>query len=283
MIAVIYSGSRLADWRLAEKGKVVAGFKTMGINPHHSDAADIELLLNKNNTLINYAERIKRIYFFGAGASSAENEEIVSKAFNSFFRFGKVFVGHDLKAAALATCGDHEGLVGIVGSGSNAAYYDGKKIASNNFGLGYILADEGSANWLGRNLLQDYITQAMPQNLLIKFAEKYPLDIKMIMERVYRHSNPILFLSSFSDFVFENREDLYMKQLIMKGFNLLFEKYFIPLSKKHKPSNVNFTGSVAFDYQELLVQVAKSHNFEVGTIIREPIHNLLNYYLNKNK
>src|SRR5690606_27796455 len=114
------------------------------------------------------------------------------------------------------------GLVGIVGSGSNAAYYDGKKIASNNFGLGYILADEGSANWLGRNLLQDYITQAMPQNLLIKFAEKYPLDIKMIMERVYRHSNPILLLRSFSFIVFENREDLYMKQLITKGFNLLF-------------------------------------------------------------
>src|SRR5690606_38428116 len=197
MIAVVFSGSRLADWRLAEKGKVLAGFKTVGINPHHNDETKIEHLLNKNNTLINYAEKIKRIYFFGAGASSKENEAIVSKAFNSFFRFGKVFVGHDLKAAALATCGDHSGLVGIIGSGSNAAYYNGKKIEPNNYGLGYILADEGSANWLGRNLLQDYITQAMPQNLFLKFEEKYPLDIKLVLEKVYRLSNPILFLSSF--------------------------------------------------------------------------------------
>jgi len=283
MIAVIFSGSRLADWRLADKGKVIAGFKTMGINPHHNDASKIEQLLNKNNTLINYAEKIKRIYFFGAGASSEENAAIVSKAFNSFFRFGKVFVGHDLKAAALATCGDHSGFVGIIGSGSNAAYYNGKKVEPNNYGLGYILADEGSANWLGRNILQDYITQTMPQNLLLKFEEKYPLDIKLILERVYRQSNPVLFLSSFSEFVFENREDLYMKQLINKGFNILFEKYFIPLREKHGSERVSFTGSVAFDYQELLEDVAKSHGFQIGTIIREPIHNLLNYYLNKNK
>src|SRR3546814_19139238 len=107
MIAVVYSGSRLADWRLAEKGKVIAGFKTMGINPHHNDAARIEQLLNKNNTLINYAEKIKRIYFFGDGASG-ENRVIVSKAFNSLFRFGKVFVGHDLKTDA---CADRKSVV----------------------------------------------------------------------------------------------------------------------------------------------------------------------------
>lgn len=282
MIAVVYSGSRLADWRLAEKGKVIAGFKTMGINPHHNDAARIEQLLNKNNTLINYAEKIKRIYFFGAGASG-ENRIIVSKAFNSFFRFGKVFVGHDLKAAALATCGDHRGLVGIIGSGSNAAYYNGKKLEQNNYGLGYILADEGSANWLGRNILQDYITQTMPQDLVLKFDEKYSLDAKLILDKVYRQSNPILFLSSFSEFAFENRENIYVRDLVIKGFNLLFRKYFIPLRERHDIRTVSFTGSVAFDYQELLKNVAVGHNFEIGTIIREPIHNLLNYYLNKNK
>jgi len=282
MIAVVYSGSRLADWRLAEKGRVVAGFKTMGINPHHNNESKIEQLLNKNNTLINFAEKIKRIYFFGAGASSEENEAIVLKAFNAFFRFGKVFVGHDLKAAALATCGDHSGFVGIIGSGSNAAYYNGKKIEPNNYGLGYILADEGSANWLGRNILQDYITQTMPQDLTRKFDDKYPLDIKLILDKVYRQSNPVLFLSSFSEFVFENRDHSYMKQLITQGFNLLFEKYFVPLKGNHS-EKVSFTGSVAFDYQEILGNVAKSHNFEIGTIIREPIHNLLNYYLNKNK
>lgn len=67
MIAVVYSGSRFADWRLAERGKVVAGFKTMGINPYHNDERYISQILNKNNSLINYAERIKKIFFLALG------------------------------------------------------------------------------------------------------------------------------------------------------------------------------------------------------------------------
>src|SRR5690606_4823937 len=100
----------------------------MGINPHHNNEAFIEQLLHKNNHLINYAEKIRRIYFFGAGASAKEYKEIVSKAFSSFFRYGKVFVYHDVQAAAIATCGDHAGLVGILGSGSNAAFFNGKRL-----------------------------------------------------------------------------------------------------------------------------------------------------------
>ena len=37
MIAVIYSGSNYADWRLADKGKTVASFKTNAINPYFDD------------------------------------------------------------------------------------------------------------------------------------------------------------------------------------------------------------------------------------------------------
>src|SRR5690606_6223097 len=132
MIAVVYSGSRFADWRLADKGKVVAGFKTMGINPYHNDERYISQVLNKNNSLINYAEKIKKIYFFGAGASSDERKETVYNAFREFFRYSKVLVEHDMLAAALATGGNEQALVGILGSGSNAAYYDGKRIYETN-------------------------------------------------------------------------------------------------------------------------------------------------------
>ena len=36
------------------------------------------------------------------------------------------------------------GIVGILGSGANCAYFDGKKLEKNNFGLGFIFGDEGS-------------------------------------------------------------------------------------------------------------------------------------------
>jgi len=282
MIAVVYSGSRFADWRLAEKGKIVAGFKTMGINPYHNDERYITQVFNKNNSLINYAERIKKIYFFGAGASSEERKQTVYQSFKSFFRYSKVFVEHDMLAAALATVGNEQSLIGILGSGSNAAYYDGRRIQETNYGLGYILADEGSANWMGRYLLRNYLAETLPSDLASKFVDYYPLDRKQIMDKVYRNTNAALFLSSFADFIAEQKDHEFVHHMVLEGFELLFETYFVPLRNKYNFNRINFTGSVAAGYEKWLRQIAKHHNMEVGVIIKEPIHNLLNYYLNKN-
>ena len=222
MIAVIYSGSRFADWKLAEKGKIVENFKTVGINPSFNDEKFITQLLNKTNLLITNAEKIKKIYFFGAGASSKDQNEIIVQAFSKFFRYSKVVVANDLKAAALATCGDEEGIVGILGSGSNAAYFDGKKIKPNNFGLGFVLADEGSANWMGRKLLKSFLDQTLPEHLSASLRRNYSLDLKQILDKVYRQPQPALYLSSFADFLLESRGKCTKKNLarcrIEQGF-----------------------------------------------------------------
>ena len=129
MIAVIYSDSHDANWKLAQKkDSVICTFKTAGINPSLNDEKYINNIFNKNINLINHAEKINRIYFFGAGTFSIEQKAMVANLFGSFFKNGKVLVDHDIKAAALAACGDQCGIVGILGSGSNAAYFDGKKI-----------------------------------------------------------------------------------------------------------------------------------------------------------
>jgi N-acetylglucosamine kinase-like BadF-type ATPase len=282
MIAVVYSGSRHADWKLAEKGKIISEFKTPGINPFFNDESHITQFLNKNTELINNAEKINRVYFFGAGASSKERQEIVTTALGSFFRFSKIVVEHDLKAAALAACGDEKGIIGILGSGSNAAYFDSKKIVENNFGLGYILGDEGSGNWLGRRLLKSYLNDLMPAEFAAKFKKKYDLDRTQILDKVYRQAQPALFLSSFSDFLMDNQNEPFVKQIVTDGFDRFFKTYIIPLKKQHPTSQIHMLGTVAAGFDEYLIEVAKNNNLEISSIIKEPIYNLLKYYSNKN-
>src|SRR6201985_3631902 len=127
MIAVIYSGSNFAEWRLADNEINVRSVKTNGINPYFDDEKAIIQLFNKNINLIHHAEEIKRVYFFGAGASSPALKAIIQNSLSSFFKFAKVSVGHDLEAAAIAACKNSQGIVSICGSGTNAAWYDGKK------------------------------------------------------------------------------------------------------------------------------------------------------------
>jgi glucosamine kinase len=282
MIAVVYSGSNNAGWRLADKGRTIASFNTNAINPYFNDEKYILQLLNKNINLIHHAEEIKRIHFFGAGASSPELQQVILKGFSAFFKFAKITVGHDIDAAAIACFRNNPGIVSICASGSNAAWYDGKKVKPNNYGLGYILADEGSGNWLGRQLIKGFMNETLPANIRKKFIHRYDADRKTLLEKVYRQKQPALFLSSFSDFYLDNKDDNYIRNVVKTGFGKLIDTYILPLKRQHPDAPVHFAGSVAFNFQDYLYETAGDANVKITAIIKEPINNLLSYYSNKN-
>lgn len=282
MILVIFTGSRYADWRIAEKGKVLYGLRTTGINSYIQGDNFINSILNKNTDLLYNAEKVKKVFFFGAGASSKERQEKIEKVFSSFFKNAKTKVFHDLQASAISTFGDEKGIVGIIGSGSNAAYYNGKKTIDNNFGLGYILADEGSTNWMGQHLLRDFLTDALPQGIREKLINKYGIDRKTILDKTYNSPNPNIFLTSFADFIFEHKNDPYITSIVKKGLVIYIKKYLLPLLDSYPDAQISMTGSVAYNYKEWLLELAKEYHLNINVIVKNPIQNLIKYYINKN-
>ncbi|MDT3401773.1 hypothetical protein [Mucilaginibacter terrae] len=282
MVAVIYSGSNYADWRLADKGRTVASFKTSSINPFFNDEKHILQLLNKNINLIHHAEEIKRIHFFGAGVLNQPLKDAVSNSFTSFFKFARVTIDHDMLGAAIACCKNKPGIVCICGSGSNAAYFDGKKIKANNFGLGYVLADEGSGNWLGKQLIKAYLNETLPDNLRKKFVKHYDADRRTLLEKVYHQRQPALYLSSLAEFFIENQNDAYLQGILIKGFTLLINTYVLPLKEQYPDAEIYFAGSVAAGFQTYLLKAADNAGINISLILKEPINNLLTYYSSKN-
>ena len=282
MNAVVYSGSNYAEWRLFDKERIIASFKTSGINPYFNDEKQIIAVLSKNINLIHHAEEIRRINFFGAGSFSPDLKNVVGDAFSKFFKYGKVSVEHDITAAAIACCKNTPGIISIIGSGSNSAWYDGKKVKPNNYGLGYILADEGSGNWLGRQLVKGYMNETLPENIRKKFVHRYDPDRKTLLEKVYRQKQPAIYLSSFTEFFVDNQEDSYIKGIIKNGFDKLMQTYLLPLHDEHPEAFLYFAGTVAASFQGLLHEAANDANLKIANIIKEPINNLLSYYSSKN-
>ncbi|WP_316750608.1 hypothetical protein [Pedobacter gandavensis] len=280
MIAVVYSGSKTAYWKIAQDGKTIAECNMPGINPCFNDQKSILQFLNKKSILVNHAESIKKIYVFAAGASSEERRNELAETLGMFFRYSKITVKDDLYGAALSACYNNPGIVGLLGSGANCAYYDGKKPEKNNFGLGYILGDEGSANYLGKTLLKCFVQDKLPKDLHKKFELKYNLDRPQILERVYKRPLAQQFLSSFFDFFIENRNDKFLLGIIEKGFENYFNTYLLPTLKLHPGKEIHFVGLVAGNFQEELRATAKRHGLEITSITKEPIYNLLNYYSN---
>ncbi|WP_285054904.1 hypothetical protein [Pedobacter ginsengisoli] len=280
MIAVVYSGSKTAFWKIARDGKTIAECSMPGINPCFNDQKSILQFLNKKATLINHAESIKKIYVFAAGASSAERRNELAETLGIFFKYSKISVKDDLYGAAISACYNNTGIVGILGSGANCAYFDGKIAEKNNFGLGFILGDEGSANYLGKILLKNFMQTKLPADLQQKFESKYNLDRPQILERVYRKPLAQQFLSSFFDFFLENRDHKFILELITSAFESYFKTYMLPTVKLHPGKEIHFVGIVAGSFQDQLRETARRHGLEITSITKEPIYNLLNYYSN---
>lgn len=280
MIAVVYSGSKNACWKIWQEGKAMIETHTASINPCFADQKQILQLLGKNITLINYAESIRKIYVFAAGASAKDKQEDLVIALSKFFVHGKVKAKDDLYGAAIAACHDKTGIVGILGSGTNCAYFNGKKPEKNNYGLGYILADEGSANYFGKMLLKHFLEDKIPDDLRTKLTAKYNLDRPTILERVYRKPQVQTYLASFLDFYLENKDHEFIQGLIVQGFDKYFNTYVLATLEKHPGEDIHFVGSVAGSFQEQLRAVASKYNLNIVSIHKEPIHNILNYYIN---
>lgn len=280
MIAVVYSGSKNSFWKISSEGKTIAECTMAGINPCFNDQKHILSLLNKSIALINHAESIKKIYAFVAGASSKTKQLELAETLSLFFANSKIKVKDDIYGASIAACYNHRGIVGILGSGANCAYFDGKKPEKNNFGLGFILGDEGSANYLGKILLKNYLEDKLPLDIKEKLVHKYHIDRPLILERIYKKPNAQNYLSSFLDFFLENRNNKFIEQLIDQAFDRYFKTYLLPTLVKHPNEEIHFVGTVAGNFQDRLRYTAKKYDLNIITIIKEPIYNLLNYYSN---
>jgi glucosamine kinase len=76
-------------------------------------------------------------------------------------------------------------------------------------------------------------------NFRKKFVHSYDADRKTLLEKVYRKKEPALYLSSFSEFFSENKNDVYLRSIIKTGFTKLIDTYLLPLRAEHPDAPIH--------------------------------------------
>jgi len=279
MILVADSGSSKTDWMGYSPDETIS-FSTQGINPYFLNANDIFKVFSKKKEIAAYAEKVREIYFFGAGCSSPDKVEVISNGISSFFTNAYVSVEHDLIGSAYATCGDKKGLTCILGTGSNISYFDGKEVHGGAHGLGYVLGDEGSGTYFGRKLITAYLYGKMPADLGAEFAAEYDIDKETVITNVYQRSAPNIYLASVSRFMAAHAQHPFILEILQNGF-----QEFVDTNIKDYPNyrslDCHFVGSIAFFYQDVLREICLKNNVKVGKILQKPIEGIYNYILKK--
>jgi glucosamine kinase len=281
MILVADSGSTKTDWRILDQNVVVAQTQTVGFNPYYQDASSIanELI---NNLLPICKGEIKKVFYYGTGVTNDEKAAIIKEAILKVFPTClHIEAQSDVIGAARAACGRNAGIACILGTGSNSIFFDGEKTGFQIPPLGFWLGDEGSGGHLGKSLLLSYLHKEMPAEIRAKFEEKYgTMDRLTVLENAYHKPFPNRYFASFSRFLFDNLSNDFCCNLVQECFVEFFEKYILKYPMCHEVS-VNFVGSVAFYYKDLLTKVADSKGITIGKILETPIGGLVEYHTHR--
>ncbi|RDY57764.1 N-acetylglucosamine kinase [Flagellimonas nanhaiensis] len=279
MILIVDSGATKSDWiALDSKGKQLFLTQTLGLSPEVLTREVIEDRLANNFELSKNKDEVKQLYFYGAGCGTDRMKNFLKEIFKDFFPNAKAEVREDTYAAIYSTTKiGHQGIVCILGTGSNCSYYDGHQLFQKVTSLGYILMDDGSGNFFGRKLLRDYYFHKMPQDLGIKFAKEYNLEADVIKENLYKQPNPNTYLATFARFIIENKEHPYCKGVIEKGLQQFVNNYIMQFELATKVP-ISFVGSIAHFLREELTTVLERNDLILGVIRQRPIEGLVEFH-----
>jgi glucosamine kinase len=282
MLLIVDSGGTKTHWRLLKDQHNFESLNTPGINPYYQNSEQIYKDLKDNLTHEITGHMVQKIFFYGAGCSVKEKQEIVGTALQMVFKKADIVVDGDLLGTARALCHNNPGIACVIGTGSGSSLYDGKKIIANIASLGYILGDEGSGAYLGKRLLQDYLRGDMPQKIITKLRSEFEISKEIVLENVNRRPMPSRYLGSFSEFIKANLSNEYLRDLVHNSFKDFVSRYIIKYPDYTK-YQVHFAGSIAYHFSECLRKVLADHNITAGEIINSPMDGLMKYHLERLK
>ena len=271
------SGATKAEWCLID-GKKKRSFITQGLSPYFITSLQMEEIISKEikTKLKNIVP--EEIYFYGTGCISVNNIKLVKKALKAVFPgTKKLFVDNDIVGAAKGLVADQKGIVCNLGTGSFCCFYNGKKIVKNSPGLGYILGDEGSGAYLGKKVIQHFLYNTFDADLMDRFNAKFNTNRQEILDKVYRQPFPNRYLASFTMFLAENRGHYMIENIIEDGFNDFFFNHIYKF-RESWTLPINFIGSVAYGFKDVLEEMCSSYELQLGKVMQKPMDGLIKFH-----
>lgn len=279
MILVADCGSTKVDWAVVDKDcKIIKRVRTKGMNAVIlTDEILSEIVATELMPEIREYP-IDRIYYYGAGIVSQATRDKIRKILLKFIPDAKeVLVETDLFGAARVLCGNKPGIACILGTGANSCLYDGEKIVDNVSALGYVLGDEGSGAVLGKLLVGDVLKRRLPKDLCEKFLKEYDLDMAKVVTRVYSQPGANRFLASLSPFLLQNIERKEIRDIVLRSFKDFFIRN-ISNYENYKEYPINFVGSIAHYYHDILKEAADATGCRLGKVVQAPLEGLVEYH-----
>ena len=278
IIILVESGATKSDWRVVNgDGTTIRQFLKPGMNV--STMKMDAILATISDTF--KAEGLdvlgaKGFYLYTAGVVTDQIRKEIASHAQSISSIEDVDVQDDLMGAARAVCGREPGIAAILGTGSNACFYDGVSIHRNVYSGGFILGDEGSGARLGKLFLSDFIKGDVPAAVAEDFSKEFDASYSAIVEGVYRSPSPSGYLGSLAPFILRHKDDGYVKGLIVSNFEAFIDRFLSKYDISRYP--VGLVGGFAWACRDMLEPLLEENGIRVAGFVKAPIEGLCKYH-----
>lgn len=276
-ILLVESGATKANWALLSNNICVFREKSTGLNPYF--LTDQEMTDQFIKVKEKLPKVIHHIYFYSTGCGAEDQKKRVAILLDSAFQpVHNASVDTDIMAAARSIGSHISGLVGILGTGSNACLIKNGEIDSSAGGFGFILGDEGSGASLGLLLITSWLKNELPSDIQELVNKDLHLDKADIFQSVYKNPFPSRYLASLAPFFFKYKELPWIKDRVKEQFNLFVKRYFLMLLNENQPVKVYLIGSVAYFFSAIMEEVLLEYKLELGAILKDPMDGLIAFH-----
>ena len=286
LLIVADAGGTKTSWYVLPEGiDKPLMVKTSGINatihPFSHIVESVKELFYNLEDILNKEDFFIQVSFYGAGANSENAFRLIERAFSEVFSTMKVSldIDSDLTGAARALYGSESGIACIIGTGSATGLYDGERIVEKVPSLGFILGDEGSGAYMGRQLVNRFFKSELEKEVEALLEDFCDMSQSNILQKVYREKGANSFLASFVPFIHRHRDFDSISDIIYESLKLFFEKNVLKYINRYN-NRIRFVGGVAYLFASQLSDIAENYGFVADRFIPDPIRELGEYHKN---
>lgn len=264
-------GATGSDWVFSVAGEVKR-FSLGGYNPVSQGQERLISILTDLRAQIG-AVRVD-VFYYGAGVGIQGHMATMRDQFERHLHLGQLVMESDLLGAARALCGREEGVVCILGTGSNACYYDGVSLSPGH-SLGYPLGDEGSGMDIGRRIVRSFYYGLFPNDLKEHFQQFLPDNRLDFLDILQKERAPNRYLANLVVGLLDVKNEPFIQQLILNSFADFAENHLHHFKRNAK---INAVGSIAFYFCGEFGKCLDMYELSLGKIIRKPVDNLIVFH-----
>jgi glucosamine kinase len=260
--------------------------KTTFLNVHETGVEEILMPpFNANRDFTDFENAVKlyldieensKIIFYGSGCANLANKEKVRQMFQ-MHKPSSLEVHDDIIAAARSVFGTDEGVIGVLGTGGLAAFYNGKEISSRRGGYGYLLGDLGGGLELGKRFLATWLNGDLSPETNAYLIKKIEIESETFVSDFYKAPDFSL-ISTLSVFALEFEYEKAVKEMLERYFDDYVVSNIHPICHKHGLKSFCTVGSIGYLFRSHLEKSASKVGLTLELTIKDPANALVEFH-----